>query len=117
MGRADFVQQYFGKGLGGDWGEGVEILPGRGWPKMIERHGAEAAKLRSNIARVAAEVKLPIGEFRRIVQTVQRGEREAGRAKKEIGEANLPLVDSTPKKYTKHRPQVLELVQERDMRL
>src|SRR6202022_3175983 len=78
--RSDFLQQYFGNELAGDWLERVEILPGRGWPKMIERHGAEAAKLRSNIARVAAEVKLPIGEFRRIVQTVQRGEREAGRA-------------------------------------
>ena len=66
----------------------------------------------AKIACVAAETGLPIGEYKRIVTTVQKGEREAGQAKKEMVEANLRLVISIAKKYTNNSLQLLDLIQE-----
>ncbi|WP_277277508.1 RNA polymerase sigma factor region1.1 domain-containing protein, partial [Thalassospira lucentensis] len=92
--RPDFVKQYQGNELDPNWMERVSGLPGKGWKAFIERYPDEIANLREGIGGVSAEVGLPIGEFRRVYGVVNKGEREAGRAKKEMIEANLRLVIS-----------------------
>jgi len=109
--RRDFLDHYMGKELAADWLERVGALPDPGWACLPDK-APEIAKHRTAIAQIAAEAKLPITEFRRVVQTMQRGEREASRAKKEMVEANLRLVIAIAKRYANRGPQFLDLIQE-----